>query len=429
MIKKIWITAIDPSFITDNGTGKSRMKNLSDYLAAKGYEVTVFTSAFDHRKKYWAYKTTTILHPAKNFRLVAIKSSVAYKTNTSPTRVIYHVLLGNKMHKIIKQTDKFPVPDLIFCSWPPEEFCSVMLDYGKKHNVPVILDVRDLWPDIFERALPGTVRKFSKIALMPMKCKAKKSFRRSSAICATSEPCLEFGLNYAKRERRDNDRIIFIGGKKTVLGKDVMERRVHEWEMEGVTEDTWNICFFSSLSKTAIDFDTVIDALKKVHEYHHEIRLVVGGVGDDYERLLEKTKDISYIKMMGWLNLEQMSSLMSISKLGLLCYRNTPDFKNGWGNKIGQYLSAKLPYFTSAEGMAKTYLEKYGCGLYYNEGDPDDFARVLLSYMEEPEKQIEFRENAYARYKADFDSTVVLGKFEQMIQDVYRSYHSIDKGC
>ncbi len=166
-----------------------------------------------------------------------------------------------------------------------------------------------------------------------MKDKAANDFSRATAICAMSPVMLRWALRYAGRKKTKLDRYIFIGCEKTILSKDKMAQQLETWENKGITKESWNICLFSTLSKTALNLDTVIDAICKVHDMYPQIRLVIGGRGDDETRLKEITSAYSYIHLAGWLDRNQMTSLMSISKVGLLCYRNTPDFRDGWAQQ------------------------------------------------------------------------------------------------
>ena len=48
-------------------------------------------------------------------------------------------------------------PDIIVVSLPTIEFSYEACRYGEKNNVPVIVDVRDLWPDSFKQNSRGVL--------------------------------------------------------------------------------------------------------------------------------------------------------------------------------------------------------------------------------------------------------------------------------
>ena len=43
---------------------------------------------------------------------------------------------------------------MIYVSYPIIEYAASAVKYGIKNHVPVIVDIRDLWPDIFNHNLP-----------------------------------------------------------------------------------------------------------------------------------------------------------------------------------------------------------------------------------------------------------------------------------
>lgn len=423
--KRIWITTDwEPNLISDKNAQPGRMNRLAQYLTENGYEVVLWFTTFVHPEKRYLCGKTKIIQMNENERIVLLHSSVPYKKNTSPMRFLYHSMLASEMKKMIEDGgQEFPKPDIIFCSYPTEQFCRVALKYGERHQVPVIMDARDQWPDIFVRAFPNKMQALAKMTLNPMKDKTADDFSRAAAICAMSPVMLRWALRYAGREKSALDRYIFIGCEKTVLSEDEMIRQSQAWRDKGISEETWNVCLFSTLSKSALNLDTVIKAVCRVHDVYPQIRLVIGGRGDDEERLKAMTDALTYIFMAGWLDRNQMTSLMAISKVGLLCYRNTPDFRDGWGNKVGQYLSYSLPLITSSEGFAKRYIEKHSCGIAYKENDADELSKNLIRLIEEPAWQKGLSDNAGKCYEADFEEKKVLKKFEDMITDVCIAYY------
>lgn len=421
--KEIWITTDwEASPLMSGKPQLGRMNSLADFLSTRGYKVTLWFTTFSHPEKKHIFESTRIIVINDNLRIVALHSAVGYKRNTSPCRFLYHWYLAKEMNRLIKDKQTFPTPDIIFCSYPTEQFCRVAYKYGQRNHVPVIMDARDQWPDIFERALPKSLQIFARLLLYPLKRKTAKTFSMATAICAMSPIQLDWALNYAGREQSKFDRYVFIGCKTSDLLNDVREKQLEEWRKIGVSEGTWNICFFSTLSKTAIDLDTVISAVREVYLKHPEIRLVIGGKGDEENRLREQTRNDTFIHMMGWMSQDQMNSLMSISKIGLLCYRNTKDFKDGWGNKVGQYLSYGLPLLTSAQGFAKTYISQFDCGESYGEGNISDLVQKLLYLIENPLEQKKLSKNASRCYDTDFAEDVVMQQFEKMILDVCNEY-------
>ena len=389
---------------------------LAEYLSEQGHKVTWWTSDFVHAKKEYLFKEHKDVQINENERIVFLHSPVCYKRNVSVRRILYHIIIAKQFKRRICKEKK---PDIIVCSYPTVQFAKAAVWYGKKYGVPVILDTRDEWPDIFERAVPKKLRPLMRLLLIPMKRETRRVYQKATSLSAVVPAGLEWALNYAGRKRTRYDRVIYLGAKEKQIDYENMQSHLSAWKQKGITENTWNICFFSTLSKTSLDLETVIKAVERLSKEIKELRLIIGGAGDAFEELCQSTADIPAVVLPGWLEEEQMISLMSISKCGMLCYRNTPDFRDAFGNKATQYMSMGLPILTSTEGFAKSYLEKYNAGLAYKEGNVEDCINKISEMYKNPELLATMSQNSKNRFYEDFDYRIVNKQFEETLYDVF----------
>ena len=417
-VEHIWIIRALSGNPFDKSQRPERAVLLASYLASKGYKITFWGTDYDHAQKVYINGKTTYANLNENEDVILLHVPNGYKKNISLRRFFYVKEMSKVMKKELKNSRQ-SVPDLIFISYPTEGDCRVILEYGRKHRIPVIIDVRDMWPDIFETAVPSILRPLGQLVINHLKRKTSQTISRASAICATSPFMLHWGLNYAGRELRTTDRSIFIACKKVELSIHDLTKNIETWENIGVSKRTWNICYFSTLSKMAADLDTVIDAINEIYLKHPQIRFVIGGKGDDEERLKSRILDSPCVKMTGWVNSEQMASIMSISKAGMLYTLNSSSVRNAWGNKVGQYLSYGLPLITCAEGVAKEYINANNCGILYNEKNARSLVEQICQLIEDSDKLGQLSKNASKCFYRDFDEDVVMQQFENMIQEVY----------
>lgn len=389
-----------------------RVGMLADYLSAQGHEVIWWSSSFNHgNKKYYCNHTTEHQMNA-NETIVMLHSNVSYKKNISLSRIRYHQLLAKEFKK---QAEKKKCPDIILCAWPTSQFAGEAVRYGQEHNVPVILDVRDFWPDIFVRAFPKKMQKLASLALIPMKASAARTFKKATGITGMGEPAVEWGCRYAGRRPGKNDTSIFIGNEKISLTDDVYQANVSWWRGLNVTPDTWNICLFSSLSKQALDLETVIQAVIKLSDKYPDIRLVIGGKGDAAEYLQTISEESQNIVFAGWLNRDQMNSLMKMSKCGVYCRKNTEDFKDAFANKAVQYLAGGLPILNSLTGFARTFIEEHQIGLTYIENDVENCAELISQLYEDEVARAQMASNALDVFESTFEASIVNKQFENYI--------------
>lgn len=420
-VNRVWLTCPwEVNLLMGENARVERMNQLADYLSDKGYDVSLWFTTFEHPTKKYIANETKVVDYKPNLHIVLLHCPVPYKRNTSPIRFYHLSYLAKEMKKCIKDEEKFPVPDVILTSLPAEQNCTVLEDYAEKHNIPVIVDPRDMWPDIFDRAFPKLLRPIGKLALLPMKRRNAKAFRRADALCGINDPFQDWALEYAKREKNELDECVFLGCSKKNYSREELKPEIAKWNDLGVTEETWNLCLFSSLSRSAQDLETVMDAVSKVHDQYPSIRLIIGGRGDSEEYYRDYCKNMPFVHCMGWLNEREMISLMQISKMGLLCYKNLPDYMNAWGNKVGQYLAYGLPILSSSQGYAKRYFAEWNCGVTYEEGNSDNLKSILVDLINSDTLK-KMSCNAIDRFESDFEVDMVCRKFEQLIIKVYQA--------
>lgn len=94
---------------------------------------------------------------------------------------------------------------------PTDSMCSVACDGGEKYSVPVVLDVRDFWSDIFRDLLPGLGRLLVSAFSRKMLKSVCKSFRRANAVVGNKDAFVDWGLRKANRARTIFDRAFPIG--------------------------------------------------------------------------------------------------------------------------------------------------------------------------------------------------------------------------
>lgn len=417
----IWIVRTLCGNPLDKKARMERASAFADYLARNDNHVTFWGTAFDHFKKKKIYSKTTRVRVSNNELTVFIHSPVVYKKNISPKRYLYSYFIAKRLSREIKNEQRYPAPDIIYCAWPTEHDCRIMLEYGKEKNIPVIIDARDKWPDVFELALPDGLRFLAPIILKPMKMKAKRDFSDATAIYAMSEEMLKWALTYAGRKKTYFDKTFYISSKQLKLNNVDKIPIMKQLKEAGVTEKTWNLCMFTSFKMTReFDIETVIKAVEKVYEQYPFLHFIIGGAGYEVDSVESLFSDKPYIHLMGMLNEEEMAGIMSISKAGL--YPNT----NGWGNQVGQFFSGSLPLVTSSKGTADKYIKKYNCGMPYRFGDVEDLAEKIIFLIEHEEKRKEMSVNASARYEEDFEFQRVSERMAKGLEEVLEAYKNKD---
>jgi hypothetical protein len=122
-------------------------------LAGWGHRVTWWTSAFDHfRKRPLGPLGEVSLSPGLKAILL---DGGGYSRNLSLARFRDHSRIARRFREAVGH---HPAPDVLVAALPSLELPLEAVRYGQSRGRPVVLDMRDMWPDIFVEALPRPLR-------------------------------------------------------------------------------------------------------------------------------------------------------------------------------------------------------------------------------------------------------------------------------
>ncbi len=414
---KIWL--IKESEALPLGTGRlMRTGSLAEYLSREGHDVTWWASTFIHKEKRYFCDGYREIDVNEHQKLILLHSGCAYHKNVSLKRIANHQDLAWSFRRHSKQK---PQPDIILCSMPTTQFAKEAIRYGRRHGVPVVIDVRDLWPDVFVSAVPKWMRGIADLGLLPWKWSIGRTLKAAAAIVGVMPNALEWGCEKAGRAPGELDRHIFIGCDEITIDADTLQKQLDWWSQFDVRKDTWNISFFTSLGYNQ-DTDTLIKAVKLLSERYPDIRLVIGGKGDAEESLKALADGHPAIVFPGWLDQNQMNSVMTISKCGMYIYKNEFFGGDGFGNKAVQYLVGGLPIITSMTGFSFQFIREHQIGEIYTEGDVSSCAQAIERlYLDEPRRR-QMAVRAREQFEKTFAFSIVNKLFEDELYDVLEAW-------
>jgi glycosyltransferase involved in cell wall biosynthesis len=382
---------------------------LTRELLKRGHQVVRWSSTFDHSKKTHRFQENTVIEVDRNYRISFIKSP-GYSTNTSMQRFYDHIVMAKKFAKIIKTEKK---PDIILCSLPTIELCNEATKYGEEYNVPVVLDGRDMWPDLFEEAIPKRLKFLGKILLFTLYKNVKKACKNATFLSGISEPYVNWELNYAGRERREFDKSFSHGYISESPKEEDIKLANKFWKEQGIRDQDFNICLFSAMGNV-IDIDKVLIAAQKVKTFN--IKFVLCGDGVKLEEFKIKASGIKNIIFPGWIDASQIWTLMRLSKIGILPYWDIDNYKMNIPNKPIEYLSAGLPILSSVSGLVKELIEKHECGFFYEDGL--ELSTQIEMILNNPTLLNNMSKNAQKLFKDKFVASKVYGDMADYLIEI-----------
>lgn len=418
---RIWLVTIgEPLPIISEDVRLHRTGMLAEELVSRGHKVVWWTSAFDHSKKQHLFPVDKKIDLSESY-CIHLLHSIGYKKNISVRRVLDHVGVARKF-KYYSRKD--PVPDVVLCSMPTLELSIASTRYGNKYNIPVILDLRDMWPDIFVSRAPSSCRWFLRGLLAFMFHQIRAACREATAITGITPGYVEWGLRYAGRNSTHFDKDFPMGYSEKSPAKEKINNAESFWQERGISfgNEEFIVCLFSGISRH-LELETVINAARRLETTGRRFRFVFCGEGDALEYFKKAAEGCDTVLFPGWVNKPEIWTLMRIAQVGLAPYRSTEDFTISIPNKPIEYMSAGLPVVSSLKGTLQELLSKHKTGVTYENGNVDSLFHVLCDLYDQPEKLEDISKNAYALFKERFVAEKVYSNMCDYLEQI------AERGC
>lgn len=411
---KVWLITVGEPLPNDgNGDRLLRTAILSEAMSQNGHDVLWWTSAFDHSRKRHRSLRNERLQLTKNFQIQTLYS-VGYRHNVSIRRVIDQIGVARQFRRL---ADKESPPEIILCSLPTLELCDAAVNYGARQGIPVILDVRDLWPDLFLDLLPKVGQPVGRLLLTPMFRQVQRVCRKATAICGITDEFVRWGLNHGSREKSDWDRTFPLAYRESSPPAQELAEAKRYWRNQGLTDDQFIACFFGVMGRHS-DLETVIAAARKIESMVPNLRVVLCGLGPNFERCQRLAAGSPTVLLPGWMNAAQIWTLLRMSQVGLAPFANCENYTRNLPNKPIEYLSAGLPIVTCLKGVLSDVIRKNDCGVIYSDQDPAALADVLLKLHSTRSDVRRMSTNAQKVYDDKYRASVVYAAMERYLQEV-----------
>jgi glycosyltransferase involved in cell wall biosynthesis len=409
----------------DDDEGKRRLLRvglLAQILSKRGHEVIWWTSAFDHVGKTHRFKSSVRRRMKAGYHIHYLRTQ-GYRKNVSLARFIDNITLTRSFERELSTV--ISEPDIIVSSVPSVELSLVAVQYGAERKIPVVLDIRDMYPDVFLDIVPTVLKPVVASLSIPMRRKLKLLVEQSTSVVGVTDNFVEWGIAQAGRTRAEIDRCFPMAYERPEF---LMQRETDNFWVGrplGESDNRLKVLFLGTLTNS-FDFRPVIDAMRLSEELNL-LHLTICGVGANESELKELASDVRSIDFAGWVNAAQIHSALNLADIGIAPYIESNNYTNNIPNKPAEYMAGGLGVITSLRsGLLPELLVSTGAGATYQTSH--DLLSLLEGLVAEPAKLATMKECATKVFVDRFDSRVVYGGFADYLEEmVARGAHQDDK--
>lgn len=385
----IWLFQTGEPLPIKKDVRKMRTAILADKLLERGHKVLWWASAFEHQQKRLIFERDKTFSVSPGFKIRALHGC-GYHKNVSLGRYINYQIVALKFRS---QSNKFPKPDVMVVSMPDHLLAYEAACYAKNNNIPFIVDIRDLWPDIFlDRFKSMGLYCAGKMALALDFARLTFLLKNADSLVAVSKGYLNWGLNKIGRPESSFDNVFYLGYKNSNARNQVNENKsldAPDW-LKGREEQ--KVFVFIGTFGVSYELELILEAARCFEKSGRtDICFVLAGTGEKSDLISKKVEGLKNVVLPGWIGEKEINALLQMGFAGLVPCRSV---ENTMPNKPFEYLSSGLPIVNSLEGEMAELIDQHGFGMNYLPGDLDGLSLCIERLADDADLHDEMSKNA-----------------------------------
>jgi len=403
------ILIIHKYFLSKGEPGISRFNQLVKYWSSFGYKITVIAGTMHHmtgdsgRQRYKRkFLTKEIID--SNVTVFRTYVSAEYNKNFFRRFLSYATFLFSSTIVGLFWSGK---QDLVIATSPPLSVGITGYIISLFKRIPLVFEVRDLWPDFAIDAKILRNKLLIKIFLS-----LEKFIYKKAKLINVLTPAFEKVL--IEKKKVPKEKIIYIpnGADLDLMSPGPRENAA---SLKYGWQDKFVILYVGAHG-LANNLDLIIDGANLLKDYKDFLFVLIG------DGMLKQ----DLIKRANNLNLNNVLFLDSVSKEEIVHYINASDicvavlkkiYDTTYPNKVFDYMSCAKPIVVSIDGtVAKLVEEESKSGLHSKAEDVSDFKEAIMKMYKDKNLRDIYGKNGYAYVKDNFSREVLAKKYENELK-------------
>jgi glycosyltransferase involved in cell wall biosynthesis len=411
MKKHCWLLrTYEPLPGIDGESRPFRYDSLARELLKKNLIVTLWTSDFHHSKKAFRHDNQKTTITDGNYKIIFLPA-VAYKKNISFARIKHNRLLAKNFTRYAEK--EVTKPDIIVSCVPTLELAEAGVNFGIEYDIPVVTDFEDIWPDVYLMGLPSLFKNKLNFILFFENLRLKRILSKSRAWVTISNSYLNWVKEKATLPNSKDSNVFPLGYPTNELNSpNFSESRINEimskFQMD---RENFIVLFIGQLEKS-YDIETVISAAENFLK-NKKIKFIIGGDGAKRHKVVEASEKLNNLIYTGWLNENEILSLLKISKIGLIPYKKYAFQSLPY--KPFEYMCGGLALLSSLEGDLAKIIDKNKIGLNYTAGNKDSLIQKIEYFFNNEKITKEMGVRSRQLFLEKYRSELVYSEFSNYI--------------
>lgn len=402
------ILVVHQYFLGKNDAGGSRWNQFAKYWAQAGHKVTVLAGTVHYAtgRKTPEYKGKFIVRERVMDNLDVLWCHVSESYNKSFVGRFW-AYISFAFSTILVGLFCTGKCDVIICTSPPLTVGLTGWVLSKLKRIPMVFEVRDLWP---ESAIDTGVLTNKWLIKMGYWLE-RKSYKSASWINVLT-PAFERALIEKKGVRPDRISMIPNGADLDVFKPGHRNNRVREkYRLGGKF-----IVTYVGAHGVANHLIQILETAKLFKE-DSDIAFMLVGDGMEKPMLKEKAAEwgLNNVLFVDSVPKDVIVDYIAASDVCTAVLKKVDTFKTVYPNKVFDYMAAARPVIIGIDGVARKLVVNAKAGIFAEPENAQSFAEAIMFLKENPQKRQVFGENGLKFVRQNFDRAILASKYTDIL--------------
>ncbi len=349
------------SLFIDSGLRPMRSVNLASAFIAKGFDSIVIAPNFSHQKKKYRFKLPIRYVSDDKGITYHLLWSPGYKKNHSFMRVIDHAIFGiaTFMDLMWTHLTKRKIK-AIFVGFPQVEAAFFSVMFGKIFKIPVVLDIKDDWPETFIYE-----RKSKKIHYQILYHYYRNLTRY---ITGSIIAWVTITKGFKKLQIQ---RFPILDKKECLISFLTTPINLSVYKIDKSSGNIDKIIFAGAFSKDVYDLSPLLTNLT---DLKNTVSIEFYGCSILAKQQIDNFGDVGFqVSYKNWISEEELTSVYRKARFAMVPVADRPDFNNSFPNKFIEAISNGLCPIVPNGTIMADFCRKYEIGLIYDRNYKNPF--------------------------------------------------------
>lgn len=400
-------------FLEDNDSGGSRWNEMTKNWAEQGHEVTVIAGMMHYggSEKRPEYKGKYFVKKLQgNITIHRTHVSESYNNGFVGRLWGYFSFMFSSLWAgIFMVKGKF---DIVIVTSPPLFVGGSGYLISLFKRIPMVFEIRDLWPESAIDTGVLTNKLIIKIAYA-----FEQFIYKKAKLINVLTPAFYNTLRDVKRV--PEDKLIMIPNAADFsLSEDLLLNFNREkFRNEHNLSDKFVITYVGAHG-VANHLEQILEAGKSLEDTNVLFLLI--GQGMEKERLknLAFEKQVKNVRFIDPVAKKDVFKYILASEMGASVLKRVDTFKTVYSNKTFDYFSCKTPILMAIDGVSRELIDAAKAGTYVEPENVEEYDRIIRLYIKNPERLIIEGNNGYQYAKQNFDRSVLSEKYIDALKKI-----------